>query len=317
MDKGGVRLEHPIIKTVDVVHSFGRNLTLKNLTLNAPSGISGFIGRNGSGKTTTIGVLLGLIKPQSGKATFFGRDCWKDSIAIRKRVGVMHEINAYPVNFKGGELLEFVAKIYDIPNSAQSIRQVLGEVGLEDARDKPIKTYSAGMLRRLGLAQALIGEPEFVILDEPTANVDPLGRVTLLDNIKKIHDSKGTSFLISTHILSDLEKICNWIIIIDEGRIVEQGYVKDLAEKYSANVYKIQVSNPWLFAGAVQELAMVQNTTVNNQTVLCKVNDTKAFYQVVPKLVADLKLELIGLQQISGTLEEIYKHAIGVKSDDT
>ena len=95
------------------------------------------------------------------------------------------------------------------------------------------------MFKRLGLAQALIGNPELAILDEPTANIDPLGRITLLEKIKEIHAKHDTSFLISTHILSDLEKICNYLVIIDQGKTVDQGYINNLTGKYSASIYKI------------------------------------------------------------------------------
>ncbi|HDQ06076.1 MAG TPA: ABC transporter ATP-binding protein [Candidatus Bathyarchaeota archaeon] len=295
-----------IIKTTGLVKSFGSNVALNGLDLKVPKGIAGFIGRNGAGKTTTIGVLLGLLKPNRGKATVFGMDCWRDSYEIKRRSGVMHEVNAYPGNFTGKRFLQHVARIYGVVQIEQRVKDALIDVGLADARDKKIKTYSAGMFRRLGLAQALIGDPELAILDEPTANIDPLGRITLLDKIKELHKERGTSFLISTHILSDLEKVCNWLSIIDTGKIVDQGNIKDLSEKYSANIYKIEVSNPELFAEKVEQLAVVENVWVEDGKIYCKVNDADAFYGDVPKLATDLKLQLKGFQHLLGTLEEIY-----------
>ena len=167
------------------------------------------------------------------------------------------------------------------------------------------------MFRRLGLAQALICDPELAILDEPTANIDPLGRITLLDKIKEMHKDRGTSFLISTHILSDLEKVCNWLSIIDAGKIVDQGNIKDLAEKYSANIYKIEVSNPMLFAEKIQVLSMVEKVWVENNYVYCKVKNTTTFYQEIPKVAAKQKLQLKGFQHMLGTIEEIYKETAG------
>lgn len=246
-----------IINTTNLVKTFGKVIALNELNMQVPKGISGFVGKNGSGKTTTIGVLLGLIRPNGGKATVFGLDCWQDSFEIRRRLGVMHEINAYPGSFSGRRFLEHVAKLYGISQVNQTVDALLKDVGLTEAKDKLIKTYSAGMFKRLGLAQALIGDPELIILDEPTANIDPLGRKSLLDKIKEVHKNHGTSFLISTHILSDLEKICEWLIIIDSGKIVDQGNMYNLTEKYSASIYKIEVSNPQLFAEAVQKLGTV------------------------------------------------------------
>ncbi|MGB9914874.1 MAG: ATP-binding cassette domain-containing protein [Candidatus Bathyarchaeales archaeon] len=300
-----------LIHTTDLVKTFGKVIALNGLNMQAPKGISGFVGKNGSGKTTTIGILLGLIRPNRGKATVFGLDCWKDSFEIRHRLGVMHEINAYPSSFSGRRFLKHVAKLYGVSQVNHKVDMLLDDVGLDEVKDKPIKTYSAGMLKRLGLAQALIGDPELAILDEPTANVDPLGRIAILDKIKEMNKTHGTSFLISTHILSDLEKICNWLIIIDLGKIVDQGRIQSLTEKYSANIYKIEVSDPQLFAAAVQKIDKVDKVWVENDKVFCKVSDPETFCEKIPKLAAELKLQLKSFQQALGTLEEIYTQTVG------
>jgi ABC-2 type transport system ATP-binding protein len=302
-----------IVDTKNLVKTFGKAIALDNLNLQAPGGISGFVGKNGSGKTTTIGVLLGLIRPNGGAATVFGLDCWRDSFEIRRRLGVMHETNAYPGSFSGRRFLVHVAKLYGISQVDQTVDALLKDVGLAEAQDKPIKAYSAGMFKRLGLAQALIGDPELAILDEPTANIDPIGRITLLEKIKEMHEKHGTSFLISTHILSDLEKICNWLIIIDSGKIVDQGYMTNLTEKYSASIYKIEVSNPQLFAEAVKKLSAVERVWVEKDKVFCKVNNPEAFSEEVPKIASELKLRLKSFQQMLGTLEEIYTQTVGEK----
>ena len=193
-----------IIKTTNLTKYFGKAIALNELNLCVPKGISGFIGKNGAGKTTTISILLGLLKPNLGEAIVFDMDCWRESYEIRRKLGVMHEVNAYPGNFSGKRFLEYVASIYGVSQIGQRVKESLEDVGLAEVKDKPIKTYSAGMFKRLGLAQALIGYPELVILDEPTANIDPSGRIELLEKIKEMHVEYGTSFLISTHILSDL-----------------------------------------------------------------------------------------------------------------
>ncbi len=302
-----------MINTTGIVKSFGSNFALNELNLRVPRGISGFIGKNGSGKTTTIGILLGLLKPNRGEATVFGLDCWSNSFEIRRRLGVMHEVNTYPASFKGKRLLEHVARFYGVTQATRRIDEVLRSVGLADAGDKPIKTYSAGMTRRLGLAQALIGDPDFVILDEPTANIDPIGRITLLDKIKELHKEHDTSFLISTHILSDLEKICGWLSIIDKGKIIDQGNVEKLAEKYSANIYKIEVSDPQFFVEKIQIFDSVEKLWIENGKVYCKVKNPDAFCEMVPQIAAKYRLGLKNFQRIIGTLEDIYTKTAGDK----
>jgi ABC-2 type transport system ATP-binding protein len=301
----------PIISTSGLVKSFGNNIALNELELQVPKGISGFIGKNGAGKTTTISILLGLLKPNRGKATVFGMDCWHESFEIRRRVGVLHETNAFPGGFTGKRFLEHVARIYGTPQTEARVKESLKEVGLSGAEDKRIKTYSAGMTRRLGLAQALIGDPEFVILDEPTANIDPLGRTALLDRIKKLHTERGTSFLISTHILSELEKVCGWLSIIDSGKIVDQGPVKELAKKHSADIYKIEVSDPGLLLENVQQLKIVEKAWIDDGKVYCKVSHANEFYEELPKIAARLRLQLKGFQHTRGTIEEIYREIAG------
>ena len=300
-----------IVNTDNISKSFGKNYALRDLNLHAPPGITGFVGRNGAGKTTTIGLLLGLLKPTSGKATIFGLDSWSDSYQIRSKLGVMHETNAYPGSFNSKRYLAHVARIYGISGAEEQINAQLKDVGLWDAREKPIKAYSAGMIRRLGLAQALISNPELAILDEPTANIDPIGRATLLGIIKEMNKEHGTNFLISTHILSDLEKVCTWLSIIDAGKIVDQGPVKDLSEKYSANTYKIVVSNPQLLFEKLQNAEFIKKVWIDNDMIFCQVKDEVAFYTEVPKIAANLKLQLKTFQHMLGTIDEIYAKTAG------
>jgi len=303
-------MEELIIKTANLTKTFGKVTALNELNMQSPRGILGFVGKNGSGKTTTIGVLLGLIRANTGQASLFGLDCWENSFEIRQKVGVMHETNAYPGNFSARRFLTHVAKLYGITQINQTIDELLNDVDLTHTQDKPIKTYSAGMFKRLGLAQALIGNPELAILDEPTANIDPLGRITLLEKIKEIHTKQGTSFLISTHILSDLEKICNYLIIIDQGKIVDQNYLNNLTRKYSANIYKIEVSNSQLFTTAIQKLATIDKVWTENDKIFCKVNNPEMFCAEIPKIAAELKLQLKSFQQTLGSLEEIYTQTV-------
>jgi ABC-2 type transport system ATP-binding protein len=308
-------LEDNIISTTNVVKSFGNNLALDGLSLQVPKAIVGFIGKNGSGKTTTIGILLGLLKPSKGKATFFGLDCWKESIKIRRRVGVMHEVNIHPRNFTGERFLEYIAHIYGCTQVKRQVKEMLEVVELSEAGDKPIKTYSAGMTRRLGLAQALIGDPEFVILDEPTANIDPLGRIRLLEKIKEIHKEQGTGFLISTHILSDLERVCNWLSIIDSGKIIDQGELKNLTKKHSAQTYQIEVSNPNALVKKLQELKIIEHVWIEKGKVHCKTKNTGLLQEKIPQIIASLKLRLRSFQPMNGTIEEIYKNTMGLNND--
>jgi ABC-2 type transport system ATP-binding protein len=289
---------------------FGDVQALRGLDLEVPKGVSGFVGPNGAGKTTTINILLGLLKPDGGKASVFGLDSWRDSFRIRQRLGVLHEKPAYPSNFTGRRYLEHVAMIYSLSEPKRAAEEVLKEVGLQEAKEKTIKAYSAGMIQRLGLAQALISNPELAILDEPTANLDPMGRIEFLEKIKEMQRSQGVNFFISTHILPELEKVCGWVSIINEGVIVDQGSMQSLADKYSVNVFRIDVSRPELFVERLRQTGTVEKTWTEDRIVYCKVKDAK-FYSEVPRLASELGLELRSLQPLRNTLEEIFRTVVG------
>jgi ABC-type multidrug transport system ATPase subunit len=297
-----------LIETSDLVKKFGNVAVLNEENLKVPKGISGFIGNNGAGKTTTIGVLLGLLKPTKGYAKIFGLNCWADSFAIRSRLGIMHELHSFPSNFTGMHFLEYTAKFYNLSSiDYRQIDEILIDVGLDDVKSKQIKAYSAGMLRRLGLAQALINKPEMVILDEPTANIDPLGRIAILEKIKEMNKKHGTSFLISTHILSDLEKLCSWLSIIDHGKIIAQGNIEELSRKYSANTFSLDVSNPDLFVEKLIASGIVESFWIEEGKVYLKTSNPVILYEQLPVLISNLKLQLREFQHIASSLEEIYK----------
>jgi ABC-2 type transport system ATP-binding protein len=305
----------PVIETHDLTKYFGKIQALENLNLQDGGTISGFVGPNGAGKTTTLHILLGFIKPSIGNATVFGLDAWSQSLQIRERVGFLQEKPQYPSAFTGQGFLEHVAKFHNQSQPRQKAKQILKEVDLTSASEKPIKTYSAGMLQRLGLAQALVSEPELVILDEPTANLDPTGRLNLLEKIENLQKDKGIKFFISTHILSELEKICNWVSIINHGAIVDQGYMQDLTTKYSARIYKITVTEPQNLLEALENQPYIERAWQEEDDVFAQVKDTEAFLQGISQITAQQKIKIKELRSLYGALEEIYDAAVRRKKE--
>jgi len=192
-----------------------------------PGKTVGFIGPNGAGKTTTLHILLGFLAPDSGKATLLGEDA--GNARSREKIGYLSE---HPECYKymtGREYLNMTAKLFHIPRTARQARieQLLEDVELSTHADKRIATYSRGMLQRIGLAQALINDPELLILDEPTNGLDPFGRLKirkLIEQLKK----QGKTIFFSSHELSEIETVCDEIIMIANGRIIEQGPVAQL-----------------------------------------------------------------------------------------
>ncbi len=203
---------------------------LCGLTLRVEEGhVFGFLGPNGAGKTTTLHVLLGFVAATSGTARIFGVDV-RESIA-RRRLGYLPEQAEYYRFLTGRELLMAAGRLFGIPRVALAERAEhwLGMVGLEGAADRRLATYSRGMLQRIGLAQALVNDPDLVILDEPTSGFDPLGRARIRDIMGTLR-ARGKTVFFSSHELSEVERVCDRVGVLAGGRLVADGRVADLVK---------------------------------------------------------------------------------------
>ncbi len=249
----------PIIQIQNLSKSFGSIDALKGISMNVDKGIFGLIGPNGAGKTTLFRILLNLITPNTGSARIFGLDIVKDSLQIRKRVGVLHERPIYLPSLTPLEYLSQVSKIYD---KQRDPHELLEMVGLENAKKRPIGHLSAGMRQRLGIAQSLMGCPELILLDEPTSNLDVSGKSQVLDLIIRIHEELGTSFLISSHVLSELQKICTGLAFLGNGKLLEQGNIAEIMERYSKDRIRIITSDASKLADILRDVSWAENVRV-------------------------------------------------------
>jgi ABC-2 type transport system ATP-binding protein len=207
---------------------YGRKVALEDLSLSVqPGEVFGFLGPNGAGKTTTIKVLLGLVKPSSGQARIFGIPSTDPE--ARRQVGYLPENFRFQDWLTGTELLELHADLADMSRAerSQRIPEVLRLVGLGDRGDDRIRGYSKGMLQRIGLAQAVIHNPRLVLLDEPTSALDPIGRREVRDLIRGLA-ARGMTVFLNSHLLSEVEMVCDRVAIIDRGRVVRSGRLPDL-----------------------------------------------------------------------------------------
>jgi ABC-2 type transport system ATP-binding protein len=215
-------VQDTVIHTVGLTKTFGHVNALQGIDLMVPrNSIVGFLGPNGSGKTTAIKLLLGLSRPTAGKATLFGMDSIQDSLAIRSRVGYLAQDPRFYTHMTARETLEFTARFfYRGPTEAIRARidETLELVGLEDKADRPTKGFSGGERQRLGIAQAQVNYPDLLILDEPAAALDPVGRRDVLDVMERLR--AYTTIFYSTHILDDVERVSDYVAILDHGRMV-------------------------------------------------------------------------------------------------
>jgi ABC-2 type transport system ATP-binding protein len=206
--------------------------------------IFGFLGPNGAGKSTTIKLLLGLSKPSSGNATVFGEDVTRSSVAIRRRIGYLAQDPRYYEDLTARETLRFVAGFfYSGPKHTveQRIAETLELVGLDDKADRPIKGFSGGERQRLGIAQAQVNYPDLLILDEPAASLDPMGRRDVLEVMERLR--KHTTIFYSTHILDDVQRVSDTVAILKQGRLIAEAPIDQLlASSGGAVTYSLEVS---------------------------------------------------------------------------
>ena len=218
----------PVIRLRGLTKRFGNLTAVDQLDLDVtPGEVFGFLGPNGAGKTTTIGMLLGLVQPTAGSVEVFGLDIRQHRGKILRRLGAIIEIPAFYPYLSGRDNLRAVAK-YGGGRHESGIDEVLDVVGLGDRKKDRVKHYSTGMRQRLGLASVLLGDPELVVLDEPTAGLDPAGTHQFREVIRAIASERGHTVFMSSHLLSEVQQTCDRVAIINKGRTLVQGPLRDL-----------------------------------------------------------------------------------------
>jgi len=230
-----------LINTVELCKNYNGIQALKNLDLKVRrNSIYGFLGPNGAGKTTTIKLLLGLIKPTSGTGSIFNHDIIRESLDIRARVGYLPQDPRFYENMTAREILRFTARFFfSGPKNEikKRINEMLELVVISDKADRPIKGFSGGERQRLGIAQAMINYPDLLILDEPTASLDPIGRHLILELMDKLREY--STIFYSTHILDDVQRVSDTVGILNRGVMVAKGNVDKLLAGSDKTIYLV------------------------------------------------------------------------------
>jgi ABC-2 type transport system ATP-binding protein len=225
----------------DVHRSYGPVHALRGVTLQLPPGVIGLVGNNGAGKSTLLKVLLGLLRPDSGGGTILGYDILTSASQLRGRVGYMSEAAGTVPVLRGAEFVTLSGELYGMPRrqAARRAHEVLYYCGLGELRYRPLEEYSAGNRQRLKLAAALVHDPELLLLDEPTSGLDPAGRAGFLDLLSDLIAETKKSILLSTHLLGDIERLCDQVVMIERGQVVSAGTMAALREQIE-NRYELR-----------------------------------------------------------------------------
>jgi len=277
---------------------------LDELTLAVQPGIVGLVGANGAGKSTLIKILLGLLAPTSGRVQVLDLDPAVDAEAVRARVGYMPEHDCLPPDLAASEFVTHLARISGLPRTAARERasETLRHVGLYEERYRQIGGYSTGMKQRVKLAQALVHDPDLLLLDEPTNGLDPAGRDAMLALIHRIGTEFGISVVVCSHLLGEVERICDSLIAIDGGKLLRAAQVSAMTE--ASDVLAVEVSEGTEELAA--HLATLGLRPRREGHLLLVVLDTPETYDVIIGAVADLDLPLHRLDQRRHRVAELF-----------
>ena len=229
-----------LLEAKGVTKHYGATIALESVDFQIGEGITGLLGPNGAGKSTAIKLFLGLLRPTAGSVEVMGERPY-ESVHVRARLGYMPEHDCLPTSINASEFLTHMAGVSGLPPSQARTRaaDVLRHVGLDEERYRPIGEYSTGMKQRVKLAQALVHDPVVVLLDEPTAGLDPGGREEMLDMIRRIGRDFGISVLLSSHLMGDVERTCDRIVVLDGGHVTEEGEVSGLTQETQTLVIQV------------------------------------------------------------------------------
>ncbi|RAJ08520.1 ABC-2 type transport system ATP-binding protein [Chitinophaga skermanii] len=285
-------MDQPVIQTLQLDHQFGKHKVLQQVSLNMPKGsIYGFLGPNGAGKTTTIRLLLGLLKPTQGEVLLFNESLSTHRIPMLQKIGSLIEMPSLYLHLTGRENLRNACILRNIPYA--KIDEVLALVRLTKDANRKVKEYSLGMKQRLGLAIALLPDPSLLILDEPTNGLDPNGIIEMRELLKQLNRERGISIFISSHLLSEMEKVATHIGIIHHGRMMFQGTLQELQS--------LKVNGAYLQVDCSDQERAVQIFTRESGLVMLNGSGFKLPYQSkehVAQLIQTLVREKIDVYQV-------------------
>jgi ABC-2 type transport system ATP-binding protein len=296
-----------MIEVVDLVKKYGENTAVKGISFNATSGVTGFLGPNGAGKTTTMRILTAYAPPTSGKAIVAGYDVFEKSMEVRQKVGYLPENVPLYRDMTALEYLMYLAEIRGVAKRRNRAEYVLDRVGLAHRANSRIKTLSKGMKQRVGLAAAILHEPDVLILDEPTIGLDP---IQVLELRKLIVDlGREHTVLFSTHILSEAEQVCDRVVIINKGTIVAQGTPTELRqelERGSRVVVRAQ-GDALGIKNALTALNGIQSVEEYNEGLLVQpVAGNHDPRPMIAETIVKNGWQLIELRSLAVNLEDIF-----------
>ena len=303
-----VREEHvSLIRTDGLTKRFGSVTAVEALTVDVEPGVTGLVGANGAGKSTLLKILLGLLPATGGTASVLALDVATDGPAIRERVGYMPEHDCLPPDVSATEFVVHMARMSGLPTTAARERaaDTLRHVGLYEERYRPMGGYSTGMRQRVKLAQALVHDPALVLLDEPTNGLDPAGRDDMLELIRRIGAEFGISVIVTSHLLGELERVCDGIVVIDGGRLLRHSTTASVTAQTAVVTIEVDAEH-----AALRDRLVAAGLVVRGDGPLMHVDvEDETAYDVVRDVVAEMQLGLVRMERQRHRMTEIFTAA--------
>ncbi|MFG1698076.1 ABC transporter ATP-binding protein [Nonomuraea sp. NPDC049309] len=297
-----------ILATEGLTKRFPTVTAVDHLTVTVGPGVTGLVGANGAGKSTMIKMMLGLLTPSEGTARVLGFDIVTQGAEIRRLVGYMPEHECLPPDVSATELVVHLARMSGLPRTAARERaaDVLRHVGLAEERYRAIGTYSTGMKQRVKLAQALVHDPKLVFLDEPTNGLDPRGRDEMLALVRRIGTEFGISVLVTSHLLGELERICDHVIVIDGGRLLRSSAIGEFTQATQTLTVEVDEGVDELAARLSGDGQVVSR---QGRQLVVKVAGPGT-YDAIRDATAELGLCLIRLEQGRHRIEDVFRDEV-------
>jgi len=300
------------VEVQNISFSYGKIKALDNVSLNLPQGAIGLLGPNGAGKSTLLRILLGFLAPESGEGRILGYDIGEQQPMIRRFVGYMPEDDCLIPGMDAVTFTAYLGELSGMPRQEAMKRahEVLYYVGLEESRYRNLETYSSGMKQRLKLAQALVHDPRLIFLDEPTSGLDPNGRKEILELIIDISSKKDIQVLISSHILSDIEATCTYVVILNKGILATEGKISELKQiDYSLFELKIKGEAERFLARLIDRNCRVEET---EDGVLKAYLPPEMDPQEIFKTAVEENIQIRHFVKSQTSLEDLFAGVVGV-----
>jgi ABC-2 type transport system ATP-binding protein len=311
-------MEHAI-QVEDIGKTFGSVVAVDSISFSVPEGtVLGLLGPNGAGKTTTVRMLTTILRPDSGRATVLGLDVGRQPAAVRAAIGLAGQYAAVDENLTGRENLRMVGQLTHLPSRTIGARadELLERFGLTDAANRPAKTYSGGMRRRLDLAAALVHRPRALFLDEPTTGLDPRSRTDLWAVIQELV-ADGTTLLLTTQYLEEADRLADNIVVVDGGRIIAEGTASELKSRLGSTILEVTFADPigaLRARGVLSAVGTVEAPTDDTVVAVTIPDDGPAVLAAVRLLDADtIDVQSIAVRQ--PTLDDVFLQLTGSGPD--